>query len=130
MDNEKKATILVAEDERSLACAVKIKLEAKGFNVLAVRSVEDAEDFLNSHKEIKALWLDHYLAGAKDGLDLVIKLKEDKSPWKHLPIFVVSNTASCDKVKSYLQLGVEKYYTKSDFSLEEIINELSKAIDK
>jgi DNA-binding response OmpR family regulator len=130
MDNEKKATIMVVEDERSLAGAVKIKLEAKGFIALVARSVEEAEDTLRSNKDIKALWLDHYLLGAEDGLDLVARLKEEKSPWKSLPIFVVSNTASNEKVRSYLSLGVDKYYTKSDFSLEEIIGELTKAIKK
>jgi hypothetical protein len=41
-----------------------------------------------------------------------------------VPIFVVSNTASADKVQSYLQLGVNKYYTKADYRLDDIIKDI------
>lgn len=51
-------------------------------------------------------------------------LKNEGSKWKDVPIFVVSNTASADKVQSYLQLGVNKYYTKADYRLDDIIKDI------
>ena len=69
------------------------------------------------------VWLDHYLLGKENGLDFVIKLKNTEE-WKRIPIFVVSNTATSDKIESYLKLGVHRYYTKSDLKLDSILKEI------
>ncbi len=122
--------ILILEDEKPLLAAIKKKLEDEGFSTVSARSVEQAVDDLDQVEKIDAIWLDHYLLGKEDGLDLVAKLKEDGSKWKDLPVFVVSNTASADKVKTYLELGVEKYYTKADNKLEDIINSIKKSLSK
>jgi len=60
----------------------------------------------------------------------VAKLKEDGSKWKDLPIFVVSNTATEDKIKSYLHFGVTQYHTKADVRLDTVINEMGAIIDE
>ncbi len=41
---------------------------------------------------------------------------------------MVSNTATDDKVKTYLKLGAEKYYTKSDYRLDYIIDDIKKTL--
>jgi DNA-binding response OmpR family regulator len=117
----KKHTILVVEDEKPLFEAIKKKLTLSGFEVVVARSVEQAVSYLDEVAHIDAVWLDHYLMGDKSGLDLVVKLKEEGSPWKALPVFVVSNTANDDKVSSYIEFGVTKYFVKSNTSLGEIV---------
>lgn len=118
-------TILVIEDEKPLQDVITKKLEINGFEVVSAREVGQAIEYLNEVKKIDCIWLDHYLLGKENGLDFVAKVKENQE-WKNIPIFVVSNTASPDKVRSYLQLGVEKYFTKSDFRLDQIIEEITK----
>lgn len=120
MNNDTK-TILVVEDERPLLEAIKIKLENSGLEVVTARTVDQALSYLEEIDRVDGVWLDHYLLGKEDGLDLVAKLKGDGSKWKQLPVFVVSNTASADKVKAYMQFGVEKYFVKSDYRLDQII---------
>ncbi len=122
-------TILVVEDERPLAEAIKAKLEKSGFTVVTSRTVEQALNYLEEIKNIDVIWLDHYLLGKENGLDFVTKLKAHDGHWKNIPIFVVSNTASPDKVQSYIRLGVNKYYTKSDHRLEEIISEIKSFLE-
>lgn len=119
-----KPIILVVEDERPLAEAIKKKLEKCDFEVVTARTVEQAMSYFDEQVKINGIWLDHYLLGKENGLDLVTKIKSEESEWKTIPIFVVSNTASPDKVQAYLKLGVDKYYTKADFKLEEIINDI------
>lgn len=119
--------ILVIEDEHSLLQVIQRKLELSGFMVITARSVAQALDEISRNPDIKAIWLDHYLFGEENGLDLLAKLKKDDKT-KTIPIFVVSNTASPEKVHSYLRLGVEKYYTKSDHALGEIIEDINKVI--
>ena len=111
---KEKRNILVVEDEKPLQDVIRAKIETCGCAVVTARSVEQAKDYLEQGMKIDAIWLDHYLLGKETGLDLVIKMKAEGSKWKSIPIFVVSNTASEDKVKHYLHLVV--YFT-SQFSV-------------
>ncbi len=117
-------TIVVVEDEQPLATAIKTKLEKSGFAVVTSRSVEQTLSYLEDIGIVDAIWLDHYLLGKENGLDFVTKLKAEGSHWQNVPVFVVSNTASPDKVQSYIRLGVNKYYTKSNHRLDEIISDI------
>ena len=117
-------TILVLEDERPLATVIKDKLEKSGFEVVTARSVKQSLEYVSEIPQIDLIWLDHYLLGEEDGLDFVVELKKSESPWKHVPIFVVSNTASEDKVHSYLHLGATKYYAKTEHRLDTIVDNL------
>ena len=122
-------TILLVEDEESLQLIVSKKCKLNNLNVLQAKSYDEAIEKLKN-EIIDAVWVDHYLLGKENGLDLVKKMKEEDSPWKKIPIFVVSNTASDDKIKSYLHLGVNRYYTKADFKLGEIIKYINKCLKK
>jgi len=120
-----KKTILVIEDETPLQRAIKSKMELNGFAAVTARSVEQAIEYLEDKEiNVDVIWLDHYLLGKENGLDLVARVKNHQE-WKNIPIFVVSNTATESKVKTYLQLGVDKFYTKSDNKLEEIIEDIN-----
>lgn len=115
--------ILVVEDELPLQNAIKAKLKKSHFDVVTARTIQQAENHLKDIEHIDIIWLDHYLLGKGTGLDFVARLKNDKQ-WKNIPIFVVSNTVSLDKIQTYLALGVHKYYTKSDYRLEQIIEDM------
>lgn len=121
--NVDQKTILVVEDERPLLEAIQAKLEKSNFAVVTARSVEQAMEYL-VEINIDAIWLDHYLLGKEDGLDLVAKMKGSEGKWKAIPIFVVSNTATADKVQAYIQFGINKYYIKSEKRLDAIIEDV------
>ncbi|MEI7777339.1 MAG: response regulator [bacterium] len=125
----KNRTILVVEDERPLVQAIETKLEKNGFDVITARTVEQAARYLEEINNIEAIWLDHYLPGDKTGLDFVAMLKSPDSKWKKLPVFIVSNTASNNNVRSYLRLGVSKYCVKADHRLDEIVTEIADFLD-
>lgn len=121
--------ILVVEDEKPLSEAIVFKLKKSNFEVVAVKTVEQAKKYVSETGHIDAIWLDHYLIGKEDGLDFVGWCKSEESQYKNIPIFVVSNTASPDKVATYLSLGVNNYYVKSNYRLDQIIEEISAKID-
>jgi CheY-like chemotaxis protein len=120
--------ILVVEDEQPLLEAIRTKLEQEGFSVLTARSVAQATEYLGSVPKISFVWLDHYLLGKETGLDFVGRLKENPQ-WKTIPIFVVSNTATPDKIQSYLHLGAEKYYAKVSNRLDGIVEDMKRFLD-
>ena len=148
---KKKRTILVIEDERPLLEVVNSRLEKKGFEVITARSVDEvfnagldknglgviaastvkqALEYLEDLEKVDAVWLDHNLLGKENGLDFVKKLKANDGRWKKIPIFVISNTESAKTIKSYVKLGISKYYVKSNHKLDEIIKDINSFLER
>jgi len=130
MEKPQEKVILVLEDERPLLEAIRLKLQKNGFEVVTARSVEQGKHYVEDIERIDAIWLDHYLLGKEDGLDFVAWCKEDgNSKCKLVPIFVVSNTASQEKVTTYLELGAKEFFIKANHRLDEIISAISKSLE-
>lgn len=127
MDKKLKILVLVVEDEEVLLSLIEKKLEKENFEVIGVRTVSDAVKILEEQKDVSIIWLDHYLLGEETGLDFVAKIKKHEK-WKNIPVFVVSNTAGPEKRQIYIKLGITKYYVKSDYHLDDIIEDLREAI--
>ena len=125
----KQKTILVIEDERPLVAVIQTKLESSNFIVTTARTVEQGLHYLDDIPNIDAIWLDHYLLGEKTGLDFVAKLKNERSKWRHIPIFVVSNTASSTNVQTYMRLGVDMYCVKAEHRLDQIVQDIRYFLD-
>jgi len=127
MEAGKRPKILILEDERQLAKAVREAFTERGFETIIVSTVEDGIKELENNAHLDVVWLDHYLLGTQNGLDFVVLLKGNPQ-WQTIPIFVVSNTASTTNIRSYIQLGVSNYYTKADYDINQIINDIEYAL--
>ncbi len=113
-------TIMVVEDENLLLQAITKKLKFSGMDVLSCASGQQAIDYLGSLGELPdAVWLDYYLKDM-NGLAFMQELKHNPT-WANIPVLVVSNSASPDKVSNMLGLGAKKYILKADHRLDEII---------
>lgn len=111
---------MVVEDEVLLLQAITKKLKISGMEVLSCSSGQQALDYLNSIEELPdAVWLDYYLKDM-NGLTFMQEIKKNPN-WTHIPVLVVSNSASPEKVHNMLGLGVKKYILKANFRLDEII---------
>ncbi len=124
MQEKIKPNVLVLEDERQLAMVVRDALVKRDFNPIVVGTVEDGLRQMENLVHIDIIWLDHYLLGTGSGLDFVVKVKSHPT-WKTIPIFVVSNTASPEHVHSYMELGINNYYTKADYDITQIIDDIT-----
>jgi len=114
-------TIMVVEDETLLLQAITKKLKLSGMDVLSCASGEQAVDYLNNLEELPdAVWLDYYLKDM-NGLAFMQELKQNEK-WIGIPVIVVSNSASPDKVNNMLALGAKKYILKAEYRLDEIIS--------
>jgi len=129
MKNIEEKTILVVEDEKPLSDAIKLKLEKNNFNVATARTIEQARGYVDDLEKINAIWLDHYLMGKENGLDFIAWCKTgDNEKCKNVPVFIVSNTASPDKVVTYLAFGAKEYFVKSNHRLDDIIESIKKHV--
>lgn len=116
-------TIMVVEDEVLLLQAITKKLKLSGMDVLSCASGQQAVDYLNSIDELPdAIWLDYYLKDM-NGLAFMQEIKSNPK-WEHIPVLVVSNSASPEKVHNMLGLGAKKYILKAEYRLDEIITML------
>lgn len=113
-------TVMVVEDEALLLQAATKKLEHEGITVLSCPSGEVALEYVNKLDTAPdAIWLDYYLKDM-NGLAFMQAIKTNPK-WAEIPVIVVSNSASPDKVHNMLALGVNKYILKAQYRLDEII---------
>lgn len=128
MTTEQK-TILIMEDDESLMEAIDHQFTMEGFKVLTAKNVDEGLYKLENVDGVDVIWLDHYLLGKENGLDFVVKVK-NHNEWRNVPIFVVSNSSGADSIQSYMRLGVNQYYTKADYDLGQIINDIKYALSE
>lgn len=111
---------MVVEDEVLLLQAITKKLKLSGMDVLSCASGQQAVDYLDNLDELPdAVWLDYYLKDM-NGLAFMQELKANPK-WTDIPVIVVSNSASPEKVHNMLALGAKKYILKAEYRLDEII---------
>ncbi len=113
-------TIMVVEDEELLLQAITKKMTNGGVKTVSCASGRQALDYLKEMPQMPdAIWLDYYLKDM-NGLEFMDELKKNET-WAKIPVLVVSNSASEDKVNHMLALGANKYILKAEHRLDEII---------
>lgn len=119
MEN-KTITVMVVEDEELLLKAISKKLEVDGKKVIACMSGKQAIDCMNNLAQLPdAIWLDYYLKDMT-GLKFMVALKENPT-WANIPVMVVSNSATQDRVTEMLALGAKKYVLKAEARLDDLM---------
>lgn len=121
--------IMVVEDEELLLQAISKKLKLNNIDVFPYASGQQAIDYLNNSEDIPdAIWLDYYLKDF-NGLEFMLKVKENPK-CVNIPVIIVSNSASSEKVDNMLALGAKKYLLKAQYRLDEIIDIIQECIDE
>jgi CheY-like chemotaxis protein len=119
--NDRAVKVMVVEDEDLLLKAISKKLEIAGKKVVPCISGQQALDTLNRADELPiVIWLDYYLKDM-NGLDFMSQLKKNPD-WAKIPVMVVSNSATTDKVTQMLALGVKKYILKAEARLDDLVD--------
>ncbi len=99
--------ILVCDDDRDIVSALKIYLEADGYEVLAAFDGRDALEKLRADSGISLVLLDIMMPEA-DGITVLAKLRETKN----IPVILVTaKSENADKVVG-LNVGADDYVTK------------------
>lgn len=114
--------ILIVEDSRELAAAIRYNLEIEGFDV---EVAEDGPSGLESARRLNPdlLVLDLMLPGL-DGFDLLARLREEGFD---APVLILSARGEeADKVRGF-RLGADQYLTKP-FGLLELLERVKRLI--
>ncbi len=123
-----KPVVLVVEDEASLLKVIKQELENRSFKVITAKTGSQAIGHLEKQKQIDFIWLDHYLIGQESGLDLFDQIKKQKK-WKNIPIFLISNTATDEKIEQYVAMGINRHYAKATTKLDTVIDDIEEFLE-
>lgn len=117
MENEKKKTVLVVEDDSALSNLLKDKLEGVG---LAVVQAGTGQQALARVKEKHAdlILLDIMLPGGINGFDVLEQLKANPI-LKEIPVIVLTNLDT--EKKTALEIGAIDYIVKANISLDEVV---------
>lgn len=118
-------TILFIEDESALQKTFGEILSQEGYEMV---SALDGEVGLNLAKTKKPdlILLDLILPKAH-GFEVLKKLKEDEET-KSIPVIVLTNLEEIKDVDRALELGATTYLVKAQYSLEEVVEKIKKAL--
>lgn len=116
IENMKK--ILVAEDDKFLAGAYKLKLIAEGF---AVEIVKDGQELLRELPTFQPdLIILDLIMPRKDGFAVLQELHNNPT-YSTIPVIVASNLGQKEDIDRAMQFGVKDFFVKSDLSIDELV---------
>lgn len=120
--------ILIVEDEKPLANMLGSKLKDEGFEVAIAL---DGEDGLKKSLEwLPDLVLLDIVMPKMDGMTMLKKLRENEKG-KTVHVVLLTNLSDTSKVYEAVTLGVKDYLVKTNWDLDEIIEEIkAKAAEK
>src|SRR6476659_8763447 len=124
MNTDKKASILLVEDEENLHEALKLNLELQGYEITSCYNGTDALKAVQN-EYFDLIILDIMLPGI-DGLHITENIRVQQN---EVPILILSaKNTGADRVLG-LKKGADDYLTKP-FNLEELLLRVEKLIDK
>ncbi len=110
--------ILVAEDDKFLGNAYRVKLSKSGFEVKLATDGDEALKALESFTP--DLILLDLVMPVRDGFSTLEEIKS-KDEFKHVPVIIASNLGQKEDIEKGLKLGAKDFFIKSDMSLENLI---------
>lgn len=117
-------TVLIVEDEQSMLRALKNKLEHAGY---VVHGANDGEEALVSIRSSRPdLVLLDLIMPKMDGISVLRQLKADEA-LRSVPVVILTNLSSGDKVAEAMQLGTFDFLVKANYSLDDV---LKKVVDR
>jgi two-component system alkaline phosphatase synthesis response regulator PhoP len=124
MSTEKKASILLVEDEENLHEALKLNLELEGFDVTS--AFDGAAALKSVQNEYFDLIIMDVMLPEMDGINVTETIRISNND---VPILILSaKNSSADRVLG-LKKGADDYLTKP-FNLEELLLRVNKLINK
>lgn len=117
--------VLIIEDDDFLQGLEAKKILNSGYDVLSAQTGEDALKKI-MEPNVDVILLDLLLPNF-DGFEILKKIKENDKT-KDIPVIIFSNLSENKDIEKAISLGATKFMVKSNFSLEELIEQIKKLI--
>jgi DNA-binding response OmpR family regulator len=125
--DEKKAKVLIVEDEEILLTALTEELKQEGFDTAGAKDgVEGVEKAASEKPDLILLDL---VMPRLDGIGALKQLKENPDT-KPIPVVILTNLSDYDKVSDALALGAMDYLVKANYRLEELVAKIKTVLKR
>lgn len=124
-------TILFIEDESALHKTFGEILTKEGYEMISALDGEIGLKLANppaGGKKPDLILLDLILPKI-DGFEVLKKLKENEET-KEIPVIVLTNLEEVKDVDKAIELGATTYLVKAQYSLEEVVEKIKKALTR
>lgn len=118
METNPAKKIVVAEDDKFLSNAYRVKLTKEGYEVKMVGDGQELIDLLKTY--IPDLIILDILMPVKDGFEALKEIRANPN-LKSIPVIVATNLGQKNDIDQGLALGANDYIIKSDMSLEDLV---------
>lgn len=119
-------SILFIEDEVHLQQTLSSRLKEEKFEII---SALDGEIGLRLAREKRPdLVLLDLVLPKKDGFQVLKEIKEDPE-LKSIPVIVITNLEGSQDVERALELGAFTYLVKANYSLDDVVAKIKKALE-
>lgn len=113
--------ILVAEDDKFLGNAYRVKLSREGYEVKIVSDGEEV--FKTMESFVPDLIILDLIMPKMDGF-LVLEYLKKNDKWKKIPVIVASNLGQSEDVVKATKLGAVDYIVKTDLSMKKVAEKI------
>lgn len=110
--------VLIAEDDKFLGNAYRVKLIKAGFDVVIARDGQETLDALKT--SIPDIIILDLVMPVMDGFTALETIKKNDT-YKNIPVIVASNLGQKEDIDRALALGAKDFVVKSDLSLDTLI---------
>ncbi len=115
--------VLIIEDDSFLQGLEATKIIKSGYEVSSAQSGEEAMSKI-LEPGINVILLDLLLPDF-DGFQILQRIKETETT-KDIPVIIFSNLSETKDIEKAISLGATKFMVKSNFSLEELVEQIKK----
>ena len=119
------ASILIAEDDKFLSSAYRLKFSKKGFTVYIALDGQDAINILSTTRP-DIILLDLVMP-VKDGFSVLSELKSNEQ-FNTIPVIITSNLSQKEDIDKAKGLGAIDFVVKSDVSLDDLVKKVQKIL--
>lgn len=119
--------VLVAEDDKFLASAYRVKLTKSGFDVKIASDGEEALADMKSNTP-QAVILDLVMP-RRDGYSVLAEIKKNPA-WNNIPVIVASNLGQPEDIVKATKLGADDYIVKTDLSMKTLVEKINAMVAK
>lgn len=116
------ARILIAEDDKFLQSAYKVKLIKEGFEIKTAADGDEVLELLKTYTP--DLILMDIIMPKRDGFSTLEELRKNPQ-WKDIPVLITSSLSQKEDIERGKNLGAVGYIIKSDISLKELISKVN-----
>ena len=124
---KKAPKILIIEDDQRINKVYMAKLSVEGITVIT--ALDGIEGLRKIYSEKPDLILLDLMLPRKSGFDILKEIKADPKV-KDIPVLILSNLAQEKEIEQGLALGAEGYLVKTDYSIQQVMEKIKKALEK